>query len=91
MCLPPPITDNSYGHHKAAIAAAATKEARDSCKQAAADLHRPEGKPVDECIGVKVTWDGRWATCGFTSQFGVVIMSFETGKILDLEVMSKYC
>ena len=44
-------------------------------------------------LDITVTCDGTWATRGFTSKFGVVItvMSFETGRILDFEVLSKYC
>lgn len=92
MCLPPPVTDNFYAQHKAVITAAVMREALVSCKQAGVELHKLADKPVDECIGIKVTCDGTWATRGFTSQFGVVIvMSFETGKVLDFEILSKYC
>lgn len=92
MSLPPPVTDNSYREHQAAITAAAMKEAMDTCKQAANDLHQLAGKPCDENVDITVTCDGTWSTRGFTSQFGVVIvMSFETGRVLDFEVLSKYC
>ena len=92
MCLPPPITDNSYAEHQAVIAAAAMKVAMESCKEAADELHQLAGKPCDEIVNITVTCDGTWATRGFTSKFGVVIvMSFETGRILDFEVLSKYC
>ena len=39
-----------------------------------------------------VTLDGTWQKRGFTSYNGAVMaISINTGKILDLEVMSRYC
>ena len=91
MSLPPSVTDNLYREHQAAITAATMKETMETCKQAANDLHQLAGKPCDEIVDITVTCNGTWNTCGFTSQFGVVIvMSFETGRVLDVEVLSKY-
>ena len=43
-------------------------------------------------IDVAVTVDSTWAKRGFTSNFGVVpAMSVDTGEIIDVAVMSKYC
>ena len=92
MGLPPPVTDPAFRAHKADIAAAATEESVESRKVAAKELHRMQGAGDDDIIDVTVTFDGTWAKRGFTSQFGIVlVLSWETGQVLDYEVLSKYC
>ena len=47
-----------------------------------------EGEPVD----VTVTFDGTWMKRGFVSNYGVlVVISWDTGRVLDTIVLSKYC
>ena len=90
MSQPPPVTD--YGQHQHTITASALKEAQDSCKEAAIILHKLAGKPCEENTRITVTCDGTWGTRGFISQFGIVFaMSYDTGHVLDFEVMFKYC
>jgi hypothetical protein len=37
-------------------------------------------------------FDGSWQKCGYTSLNGIIsATSFDTGKILDIEVKSKFC
>ena len=46
----------------------------------------------DEITDVSISCDGTWQKRGFTSLNGaVVIISTDTGKVLDVEVMSRYC
>ena len=47
---------------------------------------------MEECAYVTVTCDGTWARRGFQSLYGVVVVaSWKTGKVLDVEVLSKHC
>ena len=58
------------------------------------EFHRVGDPSLGETstIDVAVTVDGTWAKRGFTSNFGVVpAMSVDTGEIIDVAVMSKYC
>ena len=92
MGLPPPVTDPAFRAHKAAITTAAINESKESRKVAAKELHSMHKASDDEVIDVTVTFDGTWAKRGFTSQFGIVlVLSWETGQVLDYEVLSKYC
>ena len=46
----------------------------------------------DEVIDVMVTCDGTWSKQGHTALFGVVVVaSWNTGQVLDMEVLSKWC
>ena len=43
-------------------------------------------------IGIPVSFDGTWSKRGFTANHGVsFVISAETGKVLDCEVVSKFC
>ena len=51
-----------------------------------------EGTGDDEITDVSISCDGTWQKRGFTSLNGaVIIMSTDTGKVLDVEVMSRHC
>ena len=59
-----------------------------SMKNAADELQRDSSQLVD--IGVTV--DGTWQRRGYTSMNGVVVaMSVDSGKVLDIEVLSRFC
>ena len=45
----------------------------------------------DQIADVKVTCDATWQKRGHQSLFGVVVASWETGMILDVEALSKHC
>ena len=50
--------------------------------------HCPGGEPID----VTVTYDGTWSKRGFTALYGTgVVASWDTGRVLDTAVMSRYC
>lgn len=41
---------------------------------------------------ISVAYDGSWQKRGFKSKNGIATLtSFDTGKVLDLEVLTKYC
>lgn len=46
----------------------------------------------DGCADVAAAFDGTWQKRGYTSLNGVIIVtSFDTGKVMDFECLSKYC
>ena len=46
----------------------------------------------DGDYNISVIFDGTWQKCGHTSLNGVVtVSSLDTGKVVDVECMSKYC
>ena len=50
------------------------------------------GSRDDELVDMKVTCDGTWSKHGFTALYGVVVVSsWDTGKVLDVELKSKFC
>ena len=43
-------------------------------------------------LGIAVSFDGTWAKRGHTSLFCIVyVISFDTGEVIDYEVLSKFC
>ena len=59
--------------------------------EAAAVLRRAVNASEDEVVDVKVTCNATWQKRGHQSLYGVVVVaSWETGQVLDIEVLSKY-
>ena len=51
-----------------------------------------QGADPDDVVDITVTCDGTWSCHGFMAAFGVVaVLSWETGQVLDVVVLSKYC
>ena len=47
---------------------------------------------ITEPLDITVTFDGTWSKRGSTALYGVfVVMSWDTGRVLDTHVMSKHC
>jgi len=88
----PPVTPVSYKVHNACIAEATMKVAEANVKAASAHLHHCYGNRPHDLIDATVTCDGTWSKRGFTATYGVVIViSWETGQVLDFEILSKRC
>ena len=65
------------------------KSERPPLADAAAELRKYV--PEDQILDITVTCDG-WARRGFQSLYGIVVVaSWKTGKVLDVEVLSKHC
>ena len=46
----------------------------------------------DDVVDCTVTCDGIWSRRGFVANYGVVaVLSWETGQVLDVVVLSKSC
>ena len=90
--LPPPLSWPSYSTQSERIAELSSQEAWKSRKTTAQYLHTVHKHNQDEIIDVIVTCDGTWSKRGFTALYGVVVViSWETGQVLDCEVFSKFC
>ena len=49
-------------------------------------------KNDDEIVNVRVTCDGTWSRRGHQAIYGVVVVAaWDTGQVLDTEVLSKFC
>ena len=59
-------------------------------QEASVELHGTT--TPDQIVDVGITIDGTWQKRGFTSMNGAVAaISIETGRLIDAEVMSRYC
>ena len=64
----------------------------ESSRSASAQLRRLQGADPDDVVDVTVTCDGTWSRRGFVAAYGVVtVLSWETGQVLDVVVLSKSC
>ena len=95
--MPPPSNAKSWALHNRSITKVGETVLREHLVQAGRRVRQfwcneDPSLDADSTIDVAVTIDGTWAKRGFTSNFGVVpAMSVDTGEIIDIAVMSKYC
>lgn len=90
MGLSAPTTAPAFSVHNKKLEAVCQRERECSFAAAAAELRKDAAE--DEVVDIQVTCDGTWARRGFQSLYGVVVVaSWTTGKVLDVEVLSKYC
>ncbi len=53
---------------------------------------QPERVWSSASVDITVTFDGTWSKRGYTANYGaVVVISWDTGRVLDTHVLSKYC
>lgn len=84
--LPPPPT--KFVQYTSILESAVEKVAKSSMKEAIEEAVELNGGSRD----LTVALDGSWQKRGFSSLNGIVsASSFDTGKILDVHVMSKHC
>ena len=93
MGLPPPVFPKCFSEHNLVIHKIATEVCEDSFKSASAQLRALHGAgPDDDVVDCTVTCDGPWSRRGFVANYGVVaVVSWETGQVLDVVVLSKSC
>ncbi len=92
MDMLPPVGLRSFGIHNKALAEASMSAVKANMNAASAHLHRLKGVAPEAIIDIKVTCDGTWSRRGFSAIHGVVIViSYDTGQVLDFEVLSKSC
>ena len=91
ISTPSPVSPPCYSEHNQRILDASMTEAEGSQRAAASYLHERQGCPNDQVTIIVVTCDGTWSKRGFTVLYGVVVVaSWESGKVLDTEVLTKY-
>ena len=81
---PPPMTKNNYGKITTAVHQAVKEVTHTIMQEASAEIR---GSSADIAVSNDRTWQKR----GFTFNGAVVTISIPTGKILDCEVMSRFC
>ena len=82
MGLPPPVFQKCFTN----------EVCEDSFRSASAQLRGLQGAGPDDVADCTVTCDGIWSHRGFVANYGVVaVLSWETGKVLDVVVLSKSC
>ena len=89
---PPPLSERNWVKHNTKFGAVCTKVASASCLGASKHLHELQHVSLDEVIECRVTVDGTWSKRGCTAMLGaVLVISWESGQVLDYEVLSKHC
>ena len=86
----PPVKCAAYNKLQKKIHLSVKEVATEVMQDAVEEIR--EGADDDEITDVSISRDGTSQKHGFTSFNGaVIVMSTNTGKVLDVEVMSRYC
>ena len=93
MNMPPPMTVKNYDQLVKTMTKVVIEVAEQTMAEAAHDLISLKRQHSgDDVVDVAVTCDGSWQRRGFASLNGTFTsISLDSGKILDIEVMSRYC
>ena len=90
MNYPPPVSERNYRKITTVVNTAVKALASEIMLDAANDLRVDTA--TNEPIDVGVSFDGTWQWRGFTSMNGAVVaISIDTGRVLDVDVMSRFC
>ena len=91
MNMPPPMTVKNYDRAVSKITKIVVDVAEETMAEAAHELKILKGGD-NSIIDIPVSCDGSWQRRGFASLNGsFTSISVDTGKIIDTEVMSRYC
>ena len=90
MGMLPPLHQSHYTTHSSKVLVATREACYVNMCEAAAVLRRAVNASEDEVVDVKVTCNATWQKRGHQSLYGVVVASWETGQVLEIEVLSKY-
>ena len=97
MNIPKPMTLKNYNVIVKKFVDTVKEAAEETMQDACEELHSLENTTTNVVNGIKLTdatisLDGSWQRRGHTSLNGcVTAISMETGKIVDVEAMSRYC
>ncbi len=96
--VPPPVSASNYASQVSKLLSISESVAKEHMVDAA---HRLRERIIensertlqeDSIIDVAVTFDGTWFKRGFTANHGIgVVISADTGEVLDIVVLSKIC
>ena len=91
MGLPPPVSSKPYSEHNNFLIKYTQQICDESFRSASAQLRQLQGAGPNDVADVTVTFDGT-SSRGFVANYGVIaVLSWETGQVLDVEVLSKSC
>ncbi|GFT98636.1 uncharacterized protein NPIL_613451 [Nephila pilipes] len=86
MNLPPPLTKFTKFNNNLLQAA------RETCEESMAEAVHEAVEENEGGRDIAVAVDGSWQKRGFSSKNGVVtVTSVDTGKVIDVEILSKHC
>ena len=93
MEMLPPLSPSAWTDYNRHVQVAIDKCALNSQVEAAKHLHQLNGVSPDDVVDVRVSVDGTWSKRGgYTALYGVVVVAaWETGQVLDYEILSKHC
>ena len=94
--IPPPVSDSNFSNHLSKLLGVSRSVCNEQMKNAAQQLRNSLNSELevnnDKVFDVAVSYDGTWSKRGFTANHGVgVVISVDTGEVLDIEVLSKVC
>ncbi|GFT79854.1 uncharacterized protein TNCV_4597751 [Trichonephila clavipes] len=88
----PFLSKTAFRNQELKIQQAASIVSIESMKNAATEVKKLKNSPLESIICCGVSLDGTWQKRGFSSHNGCVsCISIDTGKILDIEIMSHFC
>ena len=90
MNMPSAMASKTYDDVKI-LSDSCEKIAEESMNDAATEIH-DLSKSSDSVVDTSISLDGSWQKGGYSSLNGyVAALSMESGKVLDIEVMSRFC
>ena len=90
MNMPPPSAAKPFKKSSNTITKSIKTIAKKSMSDAAAEIRSAQNAENNDIVNCPVSCDGTWQKRGFSSPNGCVsVISIDTGRVLDLEAMSK--
>ncbi|GFW19817.1 uncharacterized protein TNCV_3561201 [Trichonephila clavipes] len=88
----PRLTKTAYKNQEAKLLKVVQEVAEESMIKAATEIVEKQQNLSSDIVKCGISVDGTWQRRGYTSVNGcVAAVSVDTGKVLDIEVMSSYC
>ena len=90
--LPPTLTRNNYDIISKLVSVGVKKVAEETMSKAVEEIAEKGVKDDKGVVEVAVSGDGTWQRRGYSWLNGIfACMSIDSGKVLDIEPMSRYC
>ena len=89
---PLPISKNIYSQYNKDICEKSITQVQESMMKAREEIREHyEATSEEDVVDILVSCDGTWQKRGFSSLYGAVfVIAYETGKVIDYMMMSKY-
>ena len=92
MNMPPPPRPTPYALHNKGLLQSTKVVYGKTVEEACKEIHELKRAELNKVVDCAVSCDGTWQRRGFSSLNGcVTTISMDTGKILDVEPLSKVC